>query len=127
MVPNRRKIFPLLPATDKTDAVYVPFVPSRRSPEAPPRVPGSGATDARHPRLPRPSPFRYGRRESIRVPRGGHTNALSGLHGRKRGGEAVLLPMRHAAALVLPGLRFRERARLEILRRLRQAGGGSRC
>jgi hypothetical protein len=63
-------------------------------------------------------------RNSIRVFRGSHTNALPELHGGKRGDEAVLRPMRHAAALVLPGLRFRERAGREILRRLRQAGRG---
>jgi hypothetical protein len=51
--------------------------------------------------------------------RQGAPNALPKLHGRKRGDEALLCPMRVAAAVALSGLRVPERAHSEVLRRLR--------
>jgi hypothetical protein len=51
--------------------------------------------------------------------RQGASSALPKLHGRKRGDEAFLCPMRSGAAIALPGLRVRERAHSEVLRRLR--------
>jgi hypothetical protein len=57
--------------------------------------------------------------------RQGASSALPKLHGRKRGDETFLCPMRVAAAIALPGLRFRERAKGQVLRRVRQADGGA--
>jgi hypothetical protein len=51
--------------------------------------------------------------------RQGALSALPKLHGRKRGDEAFLCPMRVAAAVALSGLRVPERAHSEVLRRLR--------
>jgi hypothetical protein len=55
------------------------------------------------------------------------TYALPKLHGGKRGEQALLCRVRSAAALAMPGLRFRERAHREILRRLWKARWGSGC
>ena len=58
----------------------------------------------RPPQLLRPSPLSYG--WPVRVP--GRPYALSELHGRKRGDEALLRRMRIVTAIAMPGLRLRE-------------------
>jgi hypothetical protein len=56
----------------------------------------------------------------------GHRYALPKLHGGKRRDKAFLRRVRCAAAVSLPDLRLRQRARRQVLRRLWQTDGHSR-
>jgi hypothetical protein len=74
--------------------------------------------------MPTLSPFGYARAIGSRDL--GGTDALPKLHGRKRGNEALLRPVRRGSADRLLNLWLRERDSREVLRRLRQADRGGR-